>query len=281
MTLFNGSRFRSRSFFLAACFVLSTFYVVFRASGYTGGISGTTNRPGDKTKGCTCHCIDADPATTVTFNPAVLDTTFVAGGTYQFKVTVTNASESQAGVNIAAWKGKLSAVNSELGVDFSGQLFQSIPKALNAGSATWTFKYKAPVGAAFDTLYATGNAVNGDGRNGDGDCSDGWNRAPKYIIKFSPSSVVEPTLALTQSLSVSPNPSSQQATLSISVDRHQESLVEVYDVAGRRRSSASVSLDRGNNSVTVATTALPNGIYFVKLRSGSSLIASSKLIVQH
>ncbi len=272
--------YRSRSFWIAACFVLSVFYVTFKASSYPGGIIQTTNRPGDNIQGCTCHCPQSDNATQVSFSPVVLDTTFVQGGTYQFQVKVSNASELLAGVNVSVWKGTLTTIkNDGLGSN-SGQLYQNGPKVLNSGSATWLFNYKAPIGATTDTLYATGNAVNGDGSSGS-DCSDLWNWAPKYILKLAPARGVEPSIDVAQALSISPNPSNRQANLSISVDRHQESTIEVYDVAGRRRSSASVTLDRGSNDVSVATNALPNGIYFVKVRSGSSLIASSKLIVQH
>jgi hypothetical protein len=280
MKLFGTSR--SRAFTITAVFLLCTFYVTLRASSYPGGITSATDRPGDRTKGCTCHCPLADTSTHVTFAPFVADTTYVPGGTYQFTVTVFNESEAAAGVNIAAWKGALSTVNKDLGLN-SGQLYQNGPKHLTYGATSWVFKYKAPTlyGITTDTLYATGNAVNGDGSEDNGDCSDLWNRAPKFVINLSPVKRVEEEVALPAALQVSANPSDQVARMTINVARYADALIEITDVAGRVRSTTPMRLNGGSNIVNLATASLPNGIYFVRLRVANSVIASEKLSIQH
>ncbi len=271
----------SRALLITGLFIVCTLYVTLQASAYRGGITGVTNKAGNRSVGCTCHCPTADTTTYVFFAAAVPDTTYVAGGTYQFTVTVFNEAESRAGVNVAAWKGTLStAAYSPLGVN-SGQLYQTAPQNLKAGAYTWTFKYKAPAtGVLTDTLYASGNAVNGDGSE-DGDCSDLWNVAPKFVINIQPAKGVEQPTHTYDKLQVAPNPSDKLARFTVTLDRSSEGSVEIIDVAGRTRSLTSTHFSNGKNALSFSTASLPNGIYFARLRIGEKIIATTKLSVQH
>lgn len=182
-----------RKIWRSASIALLLFGVISFASDYavshSGGMTGVTNRPGDN-PGCTCHCANASGNTSVSVTTGS-SLTVQAGSTITFTISVSNSNEAKAGCDISVWRGTLTAGNDGL-QSSGGQLTHSAPKAL---AASWTFTYTAPSTAGGDTIYATGNAVNNDGGNGGGNCSDNWNLASKVIID-----VISPQ----RSLSVSP-----------------------------------------------------------------------------
>ncbi|HYM20717.1 MAG TPA: choice-of-anchor D domain-containing protein [Candidatus Kapabacteria bacterium] len=160
--------------FAAAVVLIASQY----AMSHSAGITGYTNKVGDG-QGCTCHCNASNNATTVTISTNA--TSFETGQTYTFTISVSNGNEVKAGCDIATQFGSLAAGNDGLQA-LNGQLTQTAPKAL---AATWTFTYTAPNTAEVDTIFATGNAVNNDGTNGAGNCTDKWNFATKYLINVT------------------------------------------------------------------------------------------------
>jgi hypothetical protein len=159
------------------CLVLLAFaaFVVNFAFSDPGGKTGTTLKT--TTTGCSCHCSVKNAATTVTI--ATNDTTFEVGKTYTFTLTVANASELRGGCNIAVKRGTLTAGTDGL-KKLGNELTHKSPK--QQMPAIWTFTYTAPATAGGDTIYATGNAVNGDGSEDGGSCADKWNHAPNFVI---------------------------------------------------------------------------------------------------
>ena len=146
------------------------------SAGITNYTQKTTN------VGCYCHCSTANSATTVTISTT--STTFYTGQTYEFTASVSNSSEADGGIDISTEFGTLSAISGQGLYLSSGELTHSAPKAL---AASWNFDWTAPSTSEYDTIFATGNAVNGDGSNDGGNCTDKWNFAPKYIIHVIPS----------------------------------------------------------------------------------------------
>ncbi|MDP4198688.1 MAG: choice-of-anchor D domain-containing protein [Bacteroidota bacterium] len=156
-------------------------YAVLDTNARQGGITGQTQKTTNA--GCSCHCSSANSATSVGLTTAT--TIFYPGTSATFTVTVSNSSEAGGGIDIAAYSGSLTA-GSGLYLS-SGELTHSSPQTFDAShTATWQFTYTAPSTAGWDTIYATGNAVNLNGQNGNGDCSDKWNWASKYIIQVLP-----------------------------------------------------------------------------------------------
>jgi len=136
------------------------------------------------TAGCSCHCSSNNSATTVTIASTSGSSPLTAqpSTTYTFTVTVANTSASKAGVEVASYSGNgLATANTDLQL-ISGELTHTSPKTMSGGSTSFTFTYTTGTTSAWDTLYANGNAVNGDGQNGNGDCSDKWNWSNKFII---------------------------------------------------------------------------------------------------
>ncbi|MBS1902260.1 MAG: choice-of-anchor D domain-containing protein [Bacteroidetes bacterium] len=148
------------------------------ATSHSGGMTGQTNKSGDG-QGCTCHCANSNSNTTVTISTNA--TSFEAGQTYSFTISVSNGNEVKGGCDIAVQSGTLAAGAD--GLQLSGtQLTHTSPKTL---PATWSFTYTAPSTAGTDTIFAAGNAVNNDGGNGGGNCTDQWNFASKFVINVT------------------------------------------------------------------------------------------------
>jgi hypothetical protein len=152
--------------------------IVNYAFSHANGITGRTLKPGS-TNGCTCHCANSSSATSVSISTSA--TVFEAGQTYNFTVTVTNTNENQAGVDIAVGNGTLSPTSNNL-QNVGGELTHTAPVNL---PASFTFQYTVPNSGTTDAIYVTGNAVNGDGMNDGGNCTDNWNNASTFNITIA------------------------------------------------------------------------------------------------
>jgi hypothetical protein len=140
---------------------------------HNDGVKGRTKKSDDK-PGCTCHGSDPTPSVKVVISgPDSLTVNQEA----QYNVTVTGGPLAAAGVNIAASKGTLTAVGSDLKL-LSGELTHSDPKKPSGKSVQFQFKYKAPSLPGIQTIFACGNSVDlNDKKTG-----DMWNYAPDKII---------------------------------------------------------------------------------------------------
>ncbi len=269
----------NRSAWVLAFFGLSTVYVGYSALGNPSGYTGVTNKAGNKNVGCSCHCTSKNAATSVAFIPPA-DTNFTVGKTYLFMLQISNPAEFGAGCDISTFSGTLTAGTD--GLRKSGtELTQKTAKAFVNGKINFTFNY-TPAKAGFDTLYAVGNAVNGDGSNGD-DCSDVWNLAPKFVVNVRPASGVEASAVATEfSQTVSPNPSRSETKLVVSNAKASETEITLYDAAGRSiRQIASGNLPVGKSTFSIATSNLPAGEYFVRTITGGVVATETKVVVVH
>jgi hypothetical protein len=158
-------------------------YAIVDINAHSNGLS--INNLTDKytNTGCYCHCTSSSTNTTVTLSTSSGSSPLTASPStsYTFTVTVANSSESDGGVEVASYSGSGLAAGTGLQL-VNGELTHSTPKSFTGGSCSWTFTYTSGSTAGYDTLYATGNAVNGDGSNGLGGCSDEWNNSSKFII---------------------------------------------------------------------------------------------------
>ena len=169
------SGLRTGSIFTLAFLVCIGGYAIHETHAHAAGITGQTQKTTNA--GCYCHCPSANSATTVSITTTA--TAFYTGQTYQFTATVSNSGEVDGGIDIATEFGSLGAITGQGLYLSNGELTHSAPKAL---TASWNFDWTAPAYETYDTIFATGNAVNGDGSNDGGNCTDKWNDAPKFII---------------------------------------------------------------------------------------------------
>ncbi len=177
-----------RSLSIGLLLFATVIFIANYATSHSTGMTGVTQKPGDS-PGCTCHCANPSANTSVTLSTSS-STTVQAGQTISFTITVANSGESKGGCDISVYRGSLTAGNDGL-QSSNSQLTHSSPKTL---PATWSFTYTAPSTAGADTIYANGNAVNNDGTNGSGNCSDNWNFAQKFVLN-----VIAPVRTVTPS----------------------------------------------------------------------------------
>lgn len=259
---------------------LSTVYVVHDGHSSSSGVTGATERPGS-IPGCTCHTTEPSDATQVVISTTA--TSFQPGQTYRFKVTVTNPDQVKAGVNVAKLlSGTGDTTSTLLAVSGQGlkkqgaaQMTHSSPKTLVDGTASWEFDYIAPPASKkFDTLYATGNAVNG---NGSADEGDQWALAAKFPIVLEVNSV-SPRTDIAEAFAIGPNPARNSAKLFFMMKRSTDLRIALVDASGREvhvQSKHDLSFGRGE--VMLDLSELSAGDYLVNVTSGGSLLYTGKI----
>jgi hypothetical protein len=176
------------SLLVLAGFAIVGTYAVMDVGAHYSGITGQTQKTTNA--GCYCHCSTAASSTTVTLacSSGSSPLTTAPNTTYNFTITVASSSSSEVdgGCDISDYSGQGLTPGTGLQHDLNPQdseLTHTSPKSFGGnGYCTWNFTYTSGSTTGWDTIYATGNAVNGDGQNDNGMCEDNWNWAPKFII---------------------------------------------------------------------------------------------------
>ena len=164
-------KIKKRSSFTSAILIIIASSFILYA--HNDGIKGRTRKSDDK-PGCTCHGSDPTPIVKVVISgPDIL----MVNQEAEYNVTISGGPLAAAGVDIAASKGTLTAVGSDLKL-LSDELTHSDPKKVAGKSVQFQFKYKAPSMPGNQTIFASGNSVNlNDKKTG-----DMWNYSPDKII---------------------------------------------------------------------------------------------------
>ena len=96
---------------------------------------------------------------------------------------------------------------------------------------------------------------------------------------FNPVSVSCSASSDEASVSVYPNPADEQFTVSIeALLSDPKSLIEIYDLTGRKKMVKSIALHGGSNSVTIEREALAPGTYTVHVISNGNVLGVQKAI---
>ncbi len=159
------------------------------------------------------------------------------------------------------------------------------PRPLTAGAAA--------SGAEFD-----GNALDGDDffdevdylgafapTGSAGDASEatwlgGWTALYQmgYLTGQSVATTNGPEAAF--SLTVGPNPTRGDATVRFTLDRAQRARLALYDVLGREVSVVEGTFGAGESSARLATSALPAGVYVLRLEGEAGTVSRSVSVVR-
>lgn len=100
----------------------------------------------------------------------------------------------------------------------------------------------------------------------------------EYLVQ-SPNTSIN-TVSSAKISDIYPNPSNNQdVVVEINSDINSASTLEIMDMSGRVIRSNELSIAAGLNSVTVSTTDLAKGIYFVNVK-GNSINSVSKLVIE-
>lgn len=273
-------RLRYIIFILTCSLAVSTLSA--NPSGYVGRALPTSQGCG----GGGCHGSAASTTTTVslsTTQPIVLQ----PGATMQFSIVVAHATRTRAGIDIAVKTSLSSQTNAGTLVAGSGlflsggELTHASPKTMSNGKATFSFSWKAPTTPGTYYLMATGNAVNGNGRE---DANDLWNHMePIQITVEKTTDVAESAIPVFTSLAA-PLPSSNLVTVDFSAEPEERFEVAVTDMQGQRifESVVTAGSDRGSfqwDGGTAEGMPARTGAYMITLVSDRRIVRSRALII--
>jgi hypothetical protein len=135
-----------------------------------GGVMSNNSQAG-------CNCHGGANANTI-INVAGLPTPaqgYTMGQIYPVVVTVGNASKISSGINLSVTTGTITNLGAGLTAVSATSIRHSAPKAMVAGTVTYTFDWVAPTTSSNTLfLYASANATNGNG-NSTGDAYNTYN----------------------------------------------------------------------------------------------------------
>lgn len=81
------------------------------------------------------------------------------------------------------------------------------------------------------------------------------------------------------SIDIFPNPSNGNFTMLISAEKHESTLIEIFDMSGRIIHKQSAIIQEGINAIDLSASHLSDGIYFVSARINGQLV-KQKLIIK-
>jgi hypothetical protein len=252
--------------------------------------SGQSRRTLFNGEGCgSCHGGSNSTATQLSVPQAIDNKIFVTPGqSIRLDVIVANASQRNAGVNIAVKSSltsesnagtlALAQGNTALRTDFSGELTHRSPLAFSGGRATFTFEWTAPQAEGSVFLRATGNAVNRDG----GPAGDQWNYLQPVEIVVGPTSSVQQAYS-SITAHVSPLPSHDGVTAYSQAGADEQFAVSVIDAVGNVVFSdvytpSTESVQYTWPGTTSSGTPVPSGSYVVALISERRTILGKAII---
>jgi hypothetical protein len=219
--------------------LLSVIIGVFAIALYTnikalpGGIVNLTKRAGN-TEGCVCHGLDSTSYVRVTFlGPGVLQ----YGDTATYTVVITGGPLKRGGIDISAGRGLviLSPADTTLQRLLAStdvyELTHKRPKKSYNDTVAFTFRYIAPMTGDRDTLFSTGNSVDGSGSPAGDNWNFGWS---KVVFLGSIQGISENTTTakdynLFQNF---PNPFNPSTKIKFQINKSGIVKLTVFDVKG-------------------------------------------------
>jgi len=91
---------------------------------------------------------------------------------------------------------------------------------------------------------------------------------------------VEEDMESMNSVTLYPNPASREVNLVVALSVTEAVNVQLLDITGKSISNEEVIMNSGTNNFELTTKALPNGVYFVKVKS-AQVNETERVIVQH
>lgn len=238
---------------------------------YANGVSGRTRKT--TTSGCSCHNSSVNTGLPVAL---IGPDSVVAGSTTSYSLTITSATGSKAGLDVAVRNGAL-ATNQSGTKLLNGELVQSTGKSFTGGSASFTFNYVAPSVNAVDTIFSTGLASAG-GANG----SWNWNdkRVKVYTVSgLEPNSNIIPDkYSLNQNY---PNPFNPSTTIIYSIKNSGNVSLKVYDSNGRFISDlVNTQQQKGEYKIDFDGSNLASGVYYYTLVTKNFTETKSMVLIK-
>jgi hypothetical protein len=118
------------------------------------------------------------------------------------------------------------------------------------------------------------------GRNDEGQYGNGTIGGEVYIPTQIPSicaTLATPDFQATKEIQLYPNPASNQVTIAYWLD-HPDATLELFDASGRRIKNKKIN--HLEKAMTLETSDLVKGVYFLRIKENKKTIWQEKLIVQ-
>src|SRR5436309_425818 len=134
-----------------------------RLSAYPSGISGYSGNPASN-GGRTCtNCHNGGKIPTVSLSGPL---SVVPGATNTYVLTISGGQSLFGALDVSATAGTLAVFESGTKL-LNGEVTHTGPKAVKAGTVSFSFKWTAPSTAGTASLYGAGLSTNGSGTGGD------------------------------------------------------------------------------------------------------------------
>lgn len=255
---------------------LAAFLIIFSAIiayAYNDGITGRTLKT--TTTGCVCHGPTNTTSVTVVFSGP---DTIYTGQTVQYTLTVTKTGQAGTGTDIAVRTGILEPITTAIRLQ-DGELTHNHVLPMTNGTTTISFNYTASNTPNTDTIWANGNAVNGDSTNG----GDFWNWAnSKRIIVRYPIGIRNISREAPSVFSLKqnyPNPFNPSTKIRFEVPKNSEVKLSVFDLSGKEvEVILNAELSAGVYEADWAPHNLASGVYFCVLRA-SGFTGTKRLVL--
>lgn len=168
-------RYRFTVTILSFIIVIAISMNTYMAFADIGGRTGRTLKT--STNGCSCHS-SRDLATSVTITGPASVTT---GSNNTYTLTISRATKTGAGCDIATRSGTLAPVSSTIHLSGS-ELTHNDNIPMTNNSVNILFRYTAPATPTTDTIFATALATNSSGN----ESGDLWNWATSFRVVVIP-----------------------------------------------------------------------------------------------
>jgi len=193
--------------------------------------------------------------------------TLFANQTATYRVTISGGPGIKGGTDIAASNGTLSAVSSSL-KKVGTELTHRSATNFSMGALSFEFSYTAPSTPGTQTLYATGNSVNGNGNNS----GDQWNWAPnKTLTVVSLTSIEENNTGKPLRFELAqnfPNPFNPATVIRYSLLDNSNISLKVYDVRGTEIATLVEGFkEAGEYRIDFHADELSSGVYLYTFRA--------------
>ena len=233
----------------------------------SGGIVNLTKRAGN-TEGCTCHGFDTTSTVKIFFQgPNVVQ----YGDSVTFTVKMTGGPLVKGGIDISAASGqvRLSSLDNSLQrLEAAAGVYELThvsPKLPVSDTITWTFRYFAPMTGFKDTLYVTGNSVNGNG----GTSGDSWNFGQNKVIFIGNIQNISENTGSINGFRLEqnyPNPFNPSTKINYHINKSGMVKLSVYDSKGNLVSKLIEERKTpGEYTAKFNGSRLSSGVYFYKL----------------
>jgi hypothetical protein len=167
--------------------------------------------------------------------------------------------------------GTITVTLSNLPADYQLSLLNSggttIASSGNSGTANETINSTVAAGTYFARVFPRNNGA--------------FNTTSCYTLKVqtgTASRMAEQPQIVSTKLSVSPNPATSTANLAFVSEQAGNATISVLNQTGSVAIQKLVTVNAGENNRKLDITSLPNGLYYIKIQTGS-VVQTAKLVI--